>query len=138
MNGTDWAVFAGPVGDGGLGYGLTKAGNSTLTMTATNTYGGATRITGGMLVLAGEGSLSNSPLIEIGAGAVLDVTARSVGNMTLASGQTLSGNGTFTGGLITDAGSSVAPGASAGLPRDFLSIPEQYQGGNAADRIPRR
>lgn len=114
MNGSDWAVFAGPVGDGGLGYGLTKTGSSTLTMTATNTYGGPTRITGGVLALAGEGSLSNSPLIEIGAGAVLDVTARSVGNMTLASGQTLSGHGTFTGGLITDTGSTVAPGASAG------------------------
>ena len=71
LNGTDTATLAGPVGDGGLGYGLTKAGVSILTLSGTNTYTGPTIVTGGTLALAGHGTVSNSSLIQIGAGANL-------------------------------------------------------------------
>ncbi len=115
LTGTDTATIAGPIGGDGIGHGFTKAGTSTITLRGTNTYGGATRITGGTLALAGEGTLTNSPSIEIGSGAVLNVSGRTGGSMTLVSGQTLKGAGTFTGGLITGSGSTLAPGASPGV-----------------------
>jgi autotransporter-associated beta strand protein len=114
MSGNDSATFVGPIGDGGSGHGFTKAGTSTITLRGTNTYGGATRITGGTLALAGEGTLTNSPSIEIAAGATLNVSGRTGGSMTLVSGQTLKGAGTFTGGLITGSGSTLSPGTSPG------------------------
>ncbi|MBM4155551.1 MAG: PEP-CTERM sorting domain-containing protein [Lentisphaerae bacterium] len=115
ITGTDTATFAGPIGDGGLGYGFTKAGTSMITLRGTNTFGGATRVAGGTLALAGAGTLTNSPVIQIDTGATLNVSARTGGSMTLVSGQTLKGAGTFTGGLITGSGSTLSPGASPGI-----------------------
>jgi autotransporter-associated beta strand protein len=114
MSGSDSATFAGPIGDGGLGHAFTKAGTSTVTLRGTNTYGGATVVAGGTLALAGEGSLTNSPVLQINAGATLNVSGRTGGSMTLVAGQTLKGSGTFTGGLITGSGSTLSPGASPG------------------------
>jgi autotransporter-associated beta strand protein len=95
------------------GFGLTKAGGGTLSLSGTNVYSGTTLVSGGILELAGEGSVASSTL-QIDAGAKLTATNRTGGSMTLASGQTLRGNGTFVGGLILDANSTLAPGASPG------------------------
>ncbi len=112
--GNDLTYFDGPIGDGGNGYGLTKAGTGTVILRGTNTFTGPLRVTAGTLRLAGQGSVASS-LIEISAGATLDVTTRSSGDLTLASGQTLRGSGTFAGGLIVGSGATLAPGLSPGI-----------------------
>jgi autotransporter-associated beta strand protein len=66
-------TVGGPIGDGGNGYGLTKAGGGTLVLAGSNTYSGATTIQGGLLVLQG-GSQSTS------------LTAASGGTLQVAGG----------------------------------------------------
>jgi autotransporter-associated beta strand protein len=92
---------------------LRQIGNGTTTLTNVNTYTGMTRVMAGVLALSGPGSISNSATLQIDAGAKLDVTGLAA-TMHLTSGQTLQGHGAFDGGLITDTGSFVRPGASAG------------------------
>jgi autotransporter-associated beta strand protein len=60
------------------GGGITKTGTGTLTLSAANTYTGATTINQGTLALAGTGSLA-STTFNIGAGAILDVSAKNSG-----------------------------------------------------------
>jgi len=60
------------------GGGLTKTGAGTLTLSGANTYTGATTISQGTVALANTGSLA-STTFNIGAGAILDVSAQSSG-----------------------------------------------------------
>ena len=106
----------------GTGFGLTKAGAGTLTLSAANTYTGATNIgttaAGGTLKLTGSGTLGNgSSILTIGTGANtgnLDLSAAdaTVGGLTVSSntatadiitvgsGRTLTVNGNvLVGGL---------------------------------------
>jgi hypothetical protein len=69
----------------------------------------------GTLALTGSASIANSPVIQIDAGALMDVTQRDGGGLTLAAGQTLKGEGTFNGGLIVASGATNAPGSSPGV-----------------------
>jgi autotransporter-associated beta strand protein len=92
--------------------GLTKIGNGTLMLGASNTYTGTTRVMAGVLGLTGAGSVQQSATLQIDAGAKMVVTGLTA-TMHLVTGQTLQGNGTFEGGLITDSGSAVRPGSSA-------------------------
>jgi len=78
--------------------GLTKLGTSTLTLSGTNTYTGNTTISAGTLALGVNGSISNTPLISIAAGAILDVSAKA--SYTLTSSNSLSANGTATAATI--------------------------------------
>jgi autotransporter-associated beta strand protein len=94
---------------GGTG-GLVKNGASPLALTAANTFSGTTTISNGNLALIGTASIASSPAIEIEAGAVLDVIGHTGGSITLASGQTLRGNGTVSGSVSAPAGSTVSPG----------------------------
>ena len=91
-------------------------GNLTLS-NAANTYTGATTVTGGTLKLAAANTnnIASSSTINVGAGAFLNITGLSGSSLALASGQTLKGNGTVTGGLVTvSSGAILAPGASPG------------------------
>jgi autotransporter-associated beta strand protein len=106
----------------GGGGGFSKNGNSTLFLTANNTYSGNTIVSGGTLALYGggfDGSISSSVNINITSGATVDVSGRSNGTLTLASGQTLSGGigtngpGAINGILVASAGSFVAPGSGS-------------------------
>lgn len=110
-------LFAGTLQDGvGAGkLGLTKSGAGVLTLSGASTaYTGNTTISLGTLALTGSAVPGTTNTVAIAAGATLDVTARSGASLTLANGQTLTGSGSVAGGVVTGAGSSVAPG-SAGV-----------------------
>ncbi|MDB6122954.1 MAG: Autotransporter-associated beta strand repeat protein [Pedosphaera sp.] len=102
---------------------LNKTGAGLLNLAGTNNYTGGTVITAGTLALVVDavsgsaGSISNSAVINIGSGATLDVIGRADQTLTLNNGQTLRGNGSINGSLVTLPGSTVAPGASVGTLR---------------------
>jgi autotransporter-associated beta strand protein len=112
------ATFNGVFNDGGAApLGLTKAGSGTLTLTGDSTNTGPVTVNGGTMALSqyiGSGSFGSAAQIVVGSGAVLDVTGRADGTLTLNSGQTLKGNGTVTGVVSASAGSTVSPGGSVG------------------------
>jgi autotransporter-associated beta strand protein len=60
------------IADGGNGYSLTKSGDSTLFLTAPNTYTGGTNVNGGTLRIS-KPYLANSSAIVLGSTAVLDL-----------------------------------------------------------------
>src|SRR5207245_605262 len=66
----------------------------------------------GSLVLIGN-SLPAATLLDLAAG-TLDLSQATSSTLTLASGQTIKGNGTLIGSLTASAGSTVSPGASVG------------------------
>lgn len=96
---------------GGTG-GLVKNGASSLTLTAANNYSDVTTVSNGTLALVGTASVASSTAIEIESGAVLDVSGHAGSSITLASGQTLRGNGTVSGSVSAPAGSTVSPGVA--------------------------
>ncbi|MCX6874623.1 MAG: autotransporter-associated beta strand repeat-containing protein [Verrucomicrobia bacterium] len=93
--------------------GLTKLGNSggPLNLNAANTYTGPTTINAGILKLGSGGSINDSTLVSIAAGAALDVSARTSPYL-LSTSTTLRGRGTGTA-----AGSTAARiiGAAGGV-----------------------
>jgi autotransporter-associated beta strand protein len=91
--------------------GLIKLGIGTLTLAATNTYTGTTVVSNGTVALKGFGQLSQSSLISLMAGTVLNVNGRSDQTLTLNSGQTLTESGSVDGKLNALAGSTISPGA---------------------------
>jgi fibronectin-binding autotransporter adhesin len=82
---------------------LNKTGAGTLTLSAANTYSGATYIDAGTLALSGSGSIANSTNIVVSSGAVFDVSAAS---FTLAN-QTLSGAGSVAGTVTAGTGAVI-------------------------------
>jgi autotransporter-associated beta strand protein len=121
-------AVSGAITDFNLGYGLTKAGGGTLTLTGTNTYSGPLVMAGGTL------SLGGSPVNSIGTPSSVTFTGNSTiahtgtGELTLAAVQidpgvtavldkgSAGGGGTFTfDGALTGSGTlSFASGASGG------------------------
>lgn len=81
-------TFAGVIGDGGAGGGLTVTGG-TQTLTGANTYTGTTTINGGTLVV--DGSIVSASTVNVGG--------------------TLAGSGTVAGVLVN--GGTLAPGSAA-------------------------
>jgi autotransporter-associated beta strand protein len=78
-----------------------KDGAGTLTLSASNTYSGATTVSQGTLALGASGSIANSPVIQVGASGTLDVSAVS-GGWALGATQTLTGTGGVTGNATID------------------------------------
>jgi autotransporter-associated beta strand protein len=107
-------TFAGLINDAGT-TSLIKAGSGKWILTGANAYSGATTISNGVLSLKDEGSISNSLTINIVSNAVLEVSERVDGTLTLNGTQTLMGEGTLQGSLIAGSGTVVSPGADAGL-----------------------
>jgi autotransporter-associated beta strand protein len=95
------------------GSGITMAGLRTLTLNGSNSYSGNTYISSGTLALVNNASISNSPLIHVAAGATVSVAGRTDTKLTLASGQSLQGDGTVNPNLVVTANSSIAPGSNS-------------------------
>jgi autotransporter-associated beta strand protein len=107
-----------PITNGAASPGsVTKTGGGTLTLTAANTYSGATRIDAGKLALAhpSNNNLASSASLNLAHVAEFDVGGLHAGRLDLASGQTLRGSGTVAGTVNALSGSSVAPGSSPGI-----------------------
>ena len=61
----------GVISDGGSGYGFTEVQNGTVTLTASNTYSGPTKISSGTLVCSTNAALGNTSLLNLGGSAVV-------------------------------------------------------------------
>jgi autotransporter-associated beta strand protein len=116
-------TISGVLADNGAGQlAVTKSGAGSWTLSVANTYSGSTTLTAGALRLtaAGVNNIPNSPTINVGSGATLDVTG--LANSTVVLGisnaaQTLSGGGRVAGSVTVDGGlangSGNAPAGSA-------------------------
>jgi autotransporter-associated beta strand protein len=118
--------------------GLTKIGSGTQELAGNNGYRGATIVSAGTLLIRGAGAINSSSGMQIGNNAVLDYTSttglqvpvsftgtgatlryNTSAPMTRAivvtSGNTLTGNGTFSNGVTIAAGATISPGNSPGV-----------------------
>jgi autotransporter-associated beta strand protein len=75
--------------------GLTMAGSGTLSLTAADTYSGATIVSGGTLSLSGSGAIASSSGITIDSGATLTEAAVSGGNLLKDTATMTMNGGTF-------------------------------------------
>ena len=94
--------------------------NNDVVFSASNTYSGPTVIGSSgstpEVALAGNGSITHSPLIFFGGNdptvGHIDVTGRSDQTFTLANGQTLEGIGGISGSLVVSSGAIIEPGGT--------------------------
>ena len=105
-NNSGGSIFSGPVS--GSGIGLTLLGTGTLTLAGTDTYSGNTTISSGTLALGSAGSINNSPVISIAAGATFDVSA--IASYVLSGSTSLSASGSTLPGTI-NGGTTVSLGS---------------------------
>lgn len=95
----------------GSGATLTKTGAGTLELANENTYSGGTIVSGGTLVLGASGSISDSSLVDINAGATFDTTAQSfvmLGSQTF--NFTLDPTGVGSSGLLNAGNLDISAG----------------------------
>ncbi|VHO03253.1 autotransporter-associated beta strand repeat-containing protein [Candidatus Rhabdochlamydia sp. T3358] len=133
----DDTMYAGVISGAGS---FTKDGSGTLTLSAANTYTGATTILSGPLILSGNGSLAtNNPVILSGADSIFDITgangACSIGSLDGVMGsQVLLGANTLTiegsndasyAGVISGTGSLIKQGSG----KVILAGANTYSGG---------
>ena len=90
---------------------LAKSGAGAVTLSASNSYTGATTVSGGTLIVAQGGSIGSSSSTTVGSGAHLKVNGRA-GAVNVSG--TLSGNGTV-GAMTLVSGGTLAVGNSPGL-----------------------
>jgi autotransporter-associated beta strand protein len=95
------------------GTGALVVSGGSAVLGASDSYAGNTSVNAGSLALVGAGMIANQAVINVASNATLDVSARSDGTLTLASGQTLSGAGTVVGIVSASAGATVAPGSAS-------------------------
>ncbi len=88
-----------------------KNGPGTMELTAVNTYSGNTTINEGTLALSAAASFDASPVVEVKAGAFIDVTEIGI-PWPVPQRQTVKGEGTITGDVQLIG--TVEPGAAAG------------------------
>ncbi|NDC63580.1 MAG: hypothetical protein EBZ59_06240, partial [Planctomycetia bacterium] len=101
-------TVGGTIGDGGSGFGLTKAGAGTLLLGAANTFSGPTTLSAGTLNLSNASAVQNSTLFYTGGTLVFD---QSVGGNAFTVGG-LSGNQGIA--LVNNAGTPAAITLTAG------------------------
>jgi autotransporter-associated beta strand protein len=110
--------YAGTLGDGGLGFGLNKAGTSKLTLSGINSYAGTTTVSAGSLQATTTAALPGfdaSGKISVNTGATLIVNYGSQGDWTSTEVDTLRSNAAFaSGSLLGFDTANAAAGASYG------------------------
>ena len=127
------STISGVIANGGGGTAsLVKAGNGTLTLSASNTYTGTTAINAGDLTVSG--SLHDDTAVSIASGADYNVNAsdtvasiEGAGDIVLASGQTLTagdGNNKTLSGVMSGAGNYIKAGGGT----QTLSASNTYTG----------
>jgi autotransporter-associated beta strand protein len=90
------STITGVISDVAPGYGYSKTGAGPIGLQAVNTYGGATTISQGTLLLQGLGSISNSSAINLATGTTLDVSELSSATFSLSTSNSLSATGAAT------------------------------------------
>jgi len=88
-------ILSGVISGGGT---LNKSGSGTLTLSAADSYSGATTIGAGTLALGSSGSISSTPSITLAAGAIYDVSA--ITAYTLSSSTSLTAGGSVAAAVI--------------------------------------
>ena len=106
--GASSVTFNGAIGGTG---GLTKSGLGSMTLSATNSYTGATSLKQGSLLVASNASIASSSGTTVDGG-ILDVNG-TAGGVTVNTGGSLGGSGTV-GALTLNSGSLLKPGNSPG------------------------
>jgi autotransporter-associated beta strand protein len=96
-------VISSVISDGGSGFGITKTGVGTLTLSGVNTYGGGTTISAGTLLMSGSGTLgSTTATLNLSGTGILSLgsTNQTVGGIVITAPTTgttmLTGTGTLT------------------------------------------
>jgi autotransporter-associated beta strand protein len=92
--------------------GNTSVGTGILVLVASNSFTGDLRVQTGTLILSNSASVASAANIVM-AGGTLDASPRTDGTLTLATGQTLKGNGTVNGIVTSPANSTVSPGTNS-------------------------
>jgi autotransporter-associated beta strand protein len=112
---TEKLTFSGAIGDGGSGFGITKTGAGTLSLSAANTYTGITTVSAGTLEIGHVNALQNTTLDTGTSGAqtvnftvtgantyniggLQGADALSIGNNTISIGAN-NANTTYSGGI---------------------------------------
>ena len=111
-------TFANAIGVGSAKTGaLTKAGAGTLTLSAANTYTGATTVSAGVLKAGIANAFGTNSAVTLAntSGVTLDITgfATSIGSLT--GGGTTGGNVTLGAVTLTTGGDNTSPAAYAGV-----------------------
>ncbi len=106
----------------GTGTLIVSGASSLLTLSAPNTYTGATIISNGTLSLVAPGTIANSPSITVAGGAIFDVSQATA--PTLAPNQALYGSGTVNApsGIAAGNGAIVSPSDEGVLPLGTLNV----------------
>lgn len=127
VNGSTLSV-GGAIGDGSNGYGLSKTGSGTLSLTGNSTFSGGTTISAGTLS-AGHNNALGTGAVSVTGGTLSIANNISIGNaLSLGSSGTLSGagasstytgllsgTGTLAGSLTLGSGANINPGNSPGI-----------------------
>lgn len=132
--GTAEVIFSGVFSDGGSGFGLTKLGAQTMTLSAANTYTGDTVVGQGTLQLSGSGRIADGSRVVVSNGATMNFNSVSdtieglsgAGSVALGSATvTLSNIATDTfSGVISGTGAIIKRGAGT----QVLSGANTYSG----------
>jgi autotransporter-associated beta strand protein len=93
---------------------VTKVGNGTILLDGINTFTGTTGVQQGVLAVTSPAAIASSSLIDISAGATLDLQGIA-GAYTVEAGQTLGGSGTVLGSVVFGRGSTISPGMTSGV-----------------------
>ena len=107
-------VIQNPAAMDATAYTLTKSGLGTVVLSNTNSYTGATNVSGGTLAVSSTGSLASGSAVTVQTSATLDVAGTINGAVTVDSGGALKGNGGLFNASVTINGIH-SPGASLGI-----------------------